>query len=112
MTTGKTIALTLRIFVGEVMSLPFNKLPRFVIAFIPGNKCLLILWLQALSAEILEPKKIKSAAASPGGSDDKGSTCNAGDRGSIPGSGRAPGEGNNNPLQKFCLENPVDSRGF
>ena len=57
-TTGKTIALTRWTFVGKVMSLLFNTLPRFVIAFLPRSKCLLILWLQSLSAVILEPKKI------------------------------------------------------
>ena len=41
----------------------------------------------------------------PGGSDGKESACNAGDQGSIPGSGRSPGEGNGNPLQYSCLEN-------
>ena len=44
----------------------------------------------------------------PGGSDGKASACNAGDPGSIPGSGRSPGEGNGNPLQHSCLENPTD----
>ena len=44
----------------------------------------------------------------PGGSDSKASVYNAGDPGSIPGSGRAPGEGNGNPLQYYCLENPMD----
>ena len=44
----------------------------------------------------------------PGGSDGKASVYNAGDRGSIPGLGRSPGEGNGNPLQDYCLENPVD----
>ena len=44
----------------------------------------------------------------PGGSDGKASACNAGDPGSIPGSGRSPGEGNGNPLQHSCLENPID----
>ena len=44
----------------------------------------------------------------PGGSEDKASFCNAGDAGSIPGSGTYPGEGNDNPLQYSCLENPVD----
>ena len=44
----------------------------------------------------------------PGGSDDKESTCNAGDPGSIPGLGRSPGEGNGNPLEYCCLENPMD----
>ena len=43
----------------------------------------------------------------PGGSDSKESACNAGDLGSIPGSGRSPGEGNGNPLQYSCLENPM-----
>ena len=46
--------------------------------------------------------------AFPGGSEVKVSACNAGDLGSIPGSGRSPGEGNGNPLQHFCLENPMD----
>ena len=44
----------------------------------------------------------------PGGSDGKASACNAGDPGSIPGSGRSRGEGNGNPLQYSCLENPTD----
>ena len=44
----------------------------------------------------------------PGGSDGKESACNAGDPGSIPGSGRSPGEGNGNPLQYSCLGNPMD----
>ena len=44
----------------------------------------------------------------PSGSDGKESTCNAGDLGSIPGSGRSPGEGNGNPLQYSCLENSMD----
>ena len=44
----------------------------------------------------------------PGDSEVKASACNAGDQGSIPGSGRYPGEGNGNPLQYSCLENPMD----
>ena len=44
----------------------------------------------------------------PGGSDGKASADNVGDLGSIPGSGRSPGEGNGNPLQFSCLENPMD----
>ena len=44
----------------------------------------------------------------PGGSDGKGSVYNAGDPGLIPGLGRFPGEGNGNPLQDYCLENPMD----
>ena len=61
MTTGKTIALTRRTFVGKVMSLLFNMLSRLVTTFLPRNKCLLISWLQPPSAVILEPQKIKSA---------------------------------------------------
>ena len=56
MTTGKTIALTRRTFVGKVMSLLFNKLSRLVITFLPRCKHLLISWLQSPSAVILEPK--------------------------------------------------------
>ena len=59
-TTGKTIALTLKTFVGKVMSLLFNMLSRLVISFLPRNKHLLCSWLQSLSAVILEPKKRKS----------------------------------------------------
>ena len=44
----------------------------------------------------------------PGGSDGNSSVYNAGDLGSIPGSGRSAGEGNGNPLQYYCLENPMD----
>ena len=64
MTTGKTIALTIRTFVGKVMSLLLNTLSRFVIAFLPRSKHLLISWLQSPSAVILEPKKIKSVIVS------------------------------------------------
>ena len=44
----------------------------------------------------------------PGGSDDKASACSAGDLGSNPGSGKSPREGNGNPLQDSCMENPMD----
>ena len=64
MTTGKTIALAIRTFVGKVMSLVFNTLSRFVIAFLPWSKQLLISWLQSLSAMILEAKKVKSITIS------------------------------------------------
>ena len=64
LTTGKTIALTRWTFVGKIMSLLFNMLSRLVIAFLPRSKCLLISWLQSLSAVILEPKKIKSVIVS------------------------------------------------
>ena len=64
MTTGKAIALTRWTFVSKVMSLVFNMLSILVIAFLPRSNCLLILWLQSPSAEILEPKKIKSLTVS------------------------------------------------
>ena len=54
MTPGKTIAFTIRTFVSKMMSLLFNTLSRFVIAFLPKNKCLLISWLQSPSVVILE----------------------------------------------------------
>ena len=57
MTTGKTIALTRRTFVGKLMSLLFNMLSRLVITFLPRSKYLLISWLQSPSAVILEPQK-------------------------------------------------------
>ena len=57
MTTGKTIALTKRTFVGKVMSLLFNTLSRLVITFLPRSKRLLISWLQSSSAVILESKQ-------------------------------------------------------
>ena len=64
MTTGKIIALLIQTFVGEVIALLFNMLSRFVIAFLPRSKCLLISWLQSPFAVILEPKKIKSLTGS------------------------------------------------
>ena len=64
MTTGKTIALTRRTFVGKVISLIFNMLSRFVIAFNPRGKHLLISWLKLPFAVILEPPKIKSVTIS------------------------------------------------
>ena len=63
-TTGKTIALTRRTFVGKVMSLLLNMLSRLVITFLPRSKRLLISWLQSPSAVILEPPKIKSVTLS------------------------------------------------
>ena len=63
MSTGKTIAFTIWTFVSKVMSLLFKTLSRFVIAFLPSSKPLLISWLQSLFAVILEPKKIKTVTA-------------------------------------------------
>ena len=62
-TTGKTVALTRRTFVGKVMSLLLNNLSRLVITFLPRNKHL-ISWLQAPSSMSLEPKKVKSVTDS------------------------------------------------
>uniref|UniRef100_A0AC11E9W6 Uncharacterized protein n=3 Tax=Ovis aries TaxID=9940 RepID=A0AC11E9W6_SHEEP len=59
MTTGKTIALTRRTFVGKVMTLLLNMLSRLVITLLPRSKRLLISWLQSPSAVILEPPKNK-----------------------------------------------------
>ena len=64
MTTGKTIALTIQIFVDNVISLLFNMLSRLVITSLPRSKHLLISWLHSPSAVILEPRKIKSATLS------------------------------------------------
>ena len=64
MITGKKIALTIQTFVSKVISLLFNMLSKFVIAFLPRSKCLLISRLQSPSAVILEFKKIKSATVS------------------------------------------------
>ena len=60
MTTGKTIALARRTFIGKVISLLLNMLSRLVITFLPRSKRLLISWLQSPSAVILESPKIKS----------------------------------------------------
>ena len=65
MTTGKTIALTRRTFVGKVMSLLFNMLSRLVIAFLPRSKSLLISCLQSPSAVILEHTQKKSLSLLP-----------------------------------------------
>ena len=64
MTTGKTIALTRRTFVGKVISLLFNMPSQLVIAFLPRSKRILISWLQSPSAVILQPPKIKSLTVS------------------------------------------------
>ena len=64
MSTGKTVDLTIRTFVGKVMSLLFNILSRFVIAFLPWSRHLLNSWLQSPSSVILEPKKIKFVTVS------------------------------------------------
>ena len=65
MTTGKTIALTIQTFVGKMISLLFNMLCRFVTAFLPSSKHLLISWLRSLSTLTLEPKKIVPVSLFP-----------------------------------------------
>ena len=78
MTTGRTIALTRRTFVGQVMSLLLNMLSRLVIIFLPRNKPLLISWVQPPSAVILEPRKIKPDTVStvcPSITHDDGTGC-------------------------------------
>ena len=64
MATEKAISLTTWAFVSKVMSLLFNMLSRFVIAFLPRSKCLLVSWLQSPTTVILERKKIKPATVS------------------------------------------------
>ena len=117
MTTGKTIALTICTFVNKVLSLLFNVLSRFAIAFLLRCKCLLILWLQSLSTVILKSKKIKSITVStfslsfcqfPSGSAGKESSGDVGYLGSIPRLGRSPGEGKDYPFQYSGLENYRD----
>ena len=60
----KTMTLTIWTFVGKVMPLLFNTLSRFVTAFLPRSKCLLISWLSSSFSVILEPKEIKSVSVS------------------------------------------------
>ena len=57
-------------------------------------------------------EKLATICGFPGGSEVKASACNMGDLGSIPGPGRSPGEGNGNPFQYSCLENPMDGGGW
>ena len=67
--------------------------------------CIWLHWVLAAAFEIFH---LHCSMRFPGGSDGKASVYNVGDLGSIPGSGRFPGEGNGNPLQYSCLENPMD----
>ena len=61
---------------------------------------------------LLGRKVMTNLDSFPGGSEGKASASNAGDLGLIPGSGRSPGEGNGNPLQYSCLENPMEGRAW
>ena len=82
---------------------------KIQITFLPRGGC---------EDQISEPnvpsnsKYLINVGGFPGGSDSRESTCNAGDPGSIPGSGRSPGGGNGNPLQYSCLENPMGSQNL
>ena len=67
-----------------------------------------IVFLLHKSIQVGINSRLRGGPICPDGSDVKASACNAGDLGSIPGSGRSPGEGNGNPLQYSCLENPTD----
>ena len=112
MTTGKITALAIWTFVNKVMSLFFNMLSSFVIAFFPRSEQLL---KQSLSVWLWSPRKenlsllplfslpfvLKSChvMGSPDSSVGKESACDAGDSGSIPGSGRSAAEGIGYPLQ-------------
>ena len=62
--------------------------------------------------EVLQNTSFGVFMVNPGGSEVKASACNVGDLGSIPGSGRSPGEGTDNPLQYSCLENPMDGEAW
>ena len=64
--------------------------------------------VETFSEGIFQPIKGVYEKGFPGGSDGKASACNVGDPGSIPGSGRSPGEGNGNPFQYSCLGNSMD----
>ena len=68
--------------------------------------------LEGITEEVIFELSFEGWIGFPGGSDGKASACNVGDLGSIPGSGRSPGEGNGNPLQYSCLENPMDRRAW
>ena len=68
-------------------------------------------WKQCQTLFLGAPKSLQMVIVAmkfPGGSDGKASAFNVGKPGSIPGLGRSPGEGNGNPLQHSCLENPMD----
>ena len=83
------------------MQVSIHSLIHFNSKYIPGS----VLGFWGFKKELTRPDL-------PGGSEVKASASNAGDQGSIPGLGRSPGEGNGNPLQYFCLENPMDGEAW
>ena len=77
--------------------------------WIERTSCEMPGWMKhKLGSRLLGGISITSDKGFPSGAEVKASACNVGDLGSIPGSGRSPGEGNGNPLQYSCLKNPVD----
>ena len=99
MTTGKSIALTRRTFVGKVMSLLINSLSILFMTFLPRSK------------ELSFTLGINNILL-PGGSVGKASACSVGDQSAIPGSGRSPGGRSGNPFQYSCLEDPIDGAAW
>ena len=85
------------------MSLHINRFPYLFLLSV-----VLFIFSLFLNFKIFELSLCLPGSGLPGGSDGKESACNAGDPGSIPGSRRSPGDGNGNPLQCSCLENPMD----
>ena len=106
MTTGKTIALTRRTFVGKIMSLLLNTLSRLVITFLPRS-----IYRIELLAELNELTYTKCFVCFSCDSDGKDLPAMQ-ETGSIPGSETSPREGNGNPLQYSCLENLMDIGGW
>ena len=87
-----------------MISFPLDKYPEMVF-----QDCIVVVFLIFLEETLIFLEDTgASVHGFPDGSDGKASAYNAGDTGLIPGSGRSSGEGNGNPLQYSCLENPMD----
>ena len=116
---GSSVHRILHARILEWVAMPFSKESSQ-----STNPCLLSLWhWQVGSLPLAPPGELSSKyiflkttnlsiLSFPGGSDGKSSAYNAGDPGSIPGSGSSPGEVNGNPLQYSCLENPMDGEAW
>ena len=90
-----------------------NEENYFIVAFwINGHWVVLLILQKRIFSKVTFFFTFTFLFGFPGGSDGKASACNAGDPGSIPGSGRSSGEGNGNPLQYSCLENPMDGEAW
>ena len=83
-----------------------------LLSFILANLVVTFPTEDKVCRQVLPCKEFNGTFAFPGSSEIKESACNAGDVGLIPGLGRSPGEGNGNPLQYSCLENPMDRRAW